>query len=267
MNKLKLKQVEKNEWVFIWPRDSEKATDLLCEALDSAENGKLNKAKKLINNAIKIFPQHIDALHHLALFEDNEKESTEINEKATDIGLSVFPKGFNEKSKLEWGWIENRPFLKAYHHKGLLTLDRGETEEAINIFNNLLSWNPNDNQGVRSILADIYVNNKKWDDMLQLSAKYPEDCEPSMCFGLALALFKKREETKAKLQLSKSIKYFSLCGKILLEDNPKEPESEIPGYITHGGQDQAYEFWTQQGKVWKEEKVRNWLLSIIKNLE
>lgn len=261
MEKLKLEEVGKNEWMFVWPKSSYKATDIFFEALDYASGGKMSKAKQLLKKALKVYPEHIDAMNHLAIM--SEEGSEKLNEKAVNIGLAVFPKDFNEKSKLEWGWTENRPFLRACHNKGLIALEAGKIKDAIKLFNQIISWNPGDNQGVREILADIYVNNKMWNEMIELSKKYPEDCDPSMNFGLALALYKKEETERAVQELKKAIKHFPLCGKILLEENPKKPKSEMSGYITYGGADQAYEFWKEQGEVWKEEDVEKWLKSAV----
>ena len=145
----------------------------------------------------------------------------------------------------------------------MIALKEKKTKEAIKIFNQIITWNPNDNQGARDILADIYVNNALWDEIITLIGKYQEDCDPSMNFGFALALYKKEEKEKATKELKTAIKYFPLCGKILLEDNPKKPKSEMPGYITYGGPDQAYEFWKEQKDAWKEKEVKDWLNSVI----
>lgn len=263
MDKLKLEEVGENEWIFDWPKSSYRATDLFFEALDYADNGELTKAKKMIKKAIELYPQHIDAIHHLSIMSD-KRNSKKLNEEAVNIGLSIFPKEFNDKSKLEWGWTENRPFLRAYHNKGLIALDEGKTDEAIKLFNHILVWNPNDNQGIRNLLADIYVKNSMWDEMVDLSDKYPEDCDPSMNFGLAIAHYKKDNKEKATEELKKANNRFPLCGAILLEDNPKQPKSEMHGCITYGGSDQAYEFWKEQGSAWRDSEVRNWLKSVIK---
>lgn len=262
MGKLKLEEVGKNEWMFDWPSEADKAADLFFEAMDYADEGKLPKAKQLLNKAIEIFPEHIDAIAHLGMM-SSEKDAKEMNEKAYQIGLSILPKEFNEKSKLEWSWTENRPFLRASHTKGLILLEEGKLDEAIKLFNQMISWNPNDNQGIRELLADIYVNNQMVDGMITLSSKYPNDYNPSMNFGLAFAMYKKGEGEKATESLKKAIKNFPLCGKILLEDAPKKPKSDMPGYIAMGGADQAFEFWKEQGKAWKEEDIKKWLEFVI----
>lgn len=260
MDKLKLEQVDKDEWSFVWPKSSDKATDLFFEALDYTDEGNIAKARQLLNKAVDIFPQHIDAIIHLGMM-SSKKDAREMNEKAFQIGLSVLPKEFNEKSKLEWGWTENRPFLRACHMQGLALLNDKKLDEAIKLFNKMITWNPNDNQGIRDILSDIYVNNNMANEMITLSEKYPSDYSPSMNFGLAFALYKKGDKEKAIASLKKAINNFPLCGKILLEKDPKRPKSDMPGYITMGGPDQAYEFWKEQGKAWKEEDVRRWLES------
>src|SRR3989344_6272365 len=259
MGKLKLEQVGKNEWRFVLPESSEKADDLLFESQDYTEDGNLSKAKMILNKAIEIFPQHIDAINQLGMM--SGKDMKKFNEQAVNIGLSVLPSKFNEKSKLEWGWMENRPFLRAYHTKGLMLLEEGKLDEAIKIFNQMISWNTNDNQGVRDILADIYSGQNMIDEMIHLSSKYPRDYSPSMNFGLALALYKKGEKEKANKALKKAIDNFPLCGKILLEESPKKPKSEMPGYISVGGADQAYEFWEGNMVAWKDKEIREWLKS------
>ncbi|MBU0907049.1 MAG: transcriptional repressor TCF25 family protein [Nanoarchaeota archaeon] len=261
MGKLKLESVGENEWFFVWPRITDEANDIFFNGLDCLDEGKTTKAKQLFEKALALFPEHIDALHHLSITAGNKKEEIELNEKAVNIGLNAFPKKFNETSRLEWGWTENRPFLRAYNSKGLIALDGGKTEEAIKIFNQIISWNPNDNQGVRMLLADIYTNNRMWDKMIELSKKYPNDYDPNMNFGFSLTLFKLGKKEEATKELKKSIKKFPLCGKILLEKNPKKPKSNMPGYITVGGKDQAYEFWEGQGKSWREQEVKEWLES------
>jgi tetratricopeptide (TPR) repeat protein len=63
-----------------------------------------------------------------------------------EIGKSCFPKNFSPgKDRLEWGFLENRPFLRACHNLGLLYLERGNAEKALSVFEDMLAMNPNDN--------------------------------------------------------------------------------------------------------------------------
>lgn len=246
MNKLKLIEISKNEWKFDWPKEFNKATDIFFEGLEYFDEGNNQEARNLFDKALAIYPEHIDVLHHLAII-FKEQKSEELLEKAYKIGIDAFPK--EKKSK-----NSNGDGLKTHH----------SWEYAIEIFNQILNWNPNDNQGVREIVADIYVENKEWDKIIELNAKYPDDAMPSIPFASSLALFKKGNKEEATKELKECVKFLPKCGRILLEKNPKKPKSEMLGYITHGGEDQAYEFWESQGKAWWDENVQEWLAGVLK---
>jgi len=263
MGSLKLVEVRENEWMFDLPREADKATDVFFEGMEYFDEGNERKAKELFEKALSFYPDYIDALHHLSIISKKPK-STELLEKALDIGRKAMPKEFNQNSKLEWGWIENRPFLRAYHFKGLELLDEGKTNEAIKYFNQLITWNKNDNQGVREILADIYANNNKWEEIIELSKLYPDDSIPGLVYAQALALYKTDNKEKATKKLNDCIKFLPKCGKILLEKNPKKPKQTMEGYVSVGGEDQAYEFWESQGKVWQDKEIQKWLADSIK---
>lgn len=258
---LSLKPVGKNEWVFSYPKSYDEAHDYFIGGLEELESGSFKKAVAKFKQTLKIFPQHIDALHHLSILADNDSEAKKLNNNALEIGQSVFPIKFDmQHDKLEWEWLENRPFLRAYEFKALFLLETDQ-DEALKCFLQMLKWNPNDNQGVREIVADIYVKDERWNDMLSLAEKYHSDVTPSIGYGEALSYFKKGNMEKATKKLKSCIKYTPLCARILLKERPKKPKSTMPGYITSGGPDQAYEFWKTQGqaKAWQDEKVKQWL--------
>ena len=52
------------------------------------------------------------------------------------------------------GWLENRPFLRCLHGLALVKYEEGAIEEALRLFQELLSLNPNDNQGVRAMTQE-----------------------------------------------------------------------------------------------------------------
>lgn len=71
---------------------------------------------------------------------------------AVEVGSRCLPEEFiKSKGRLEWRWIENRPFLRANKGLGCCFSDLGEFDGARLIFNNLLAMNPNDNQQVRAL--------------------------------------------------------------------------------------------------------------------
>ena len=59
---------------------------------------------------------------------------------------------------LEWGFIDNRPFLRCMHGYGLTLWRLGRFKEAQQIFERMLWLNPSDNQGVRFEIESVRAN-------------------------------------------------------------------------------------------------------------
>ena len=58
---------------------------------------------------------------------------------------------------MEWGYLENRAYMRAIQYMGDLYWDNNEKEKATKLFRLLLKLNPNDNQGVRYEIAALYA--------------------------------------------------------------------------------------------------------------
>lgn len=105
------------------------------------------RLRELIHEA----PNFIDAYHHLAMvLEERGKrqEASLLWHQAVNLGLQCFIEQFSAASnRLEWGWLENRPFLRAYHALGLQHVDAGRPGMALAVVWTILALNPDDNQG------------------------------------------------------------------------------------------------------------------------
>ena len=55
------------------------------------------------------------------------------------------------------GYMEHRRYLRAIHWMGELLIDRGEREKGFELLRLALKLNPNDNQGIRYVLAGYYA--------------------------------------------------------------------------------------------------------------
>jgi len=76
------------------------------------------------------------------------------------------------KDELIWGIIENRPFLRSVHILGLEFMRRKDLVRAEKLFKQILVYNPNDNQGVRYLLAEIYHNQRDNKKLKVLNKEY-----------------------------------------------------------------------------------------------
>lgn len=265
-NSLSMQFFGKKEWGFKEPKQAYEASQFFYDGTELI-NTDNNKARKLFEKALSVFPEHIDSIVHLALMSKSKEERKEMLEIAISTGERAFDKKFDpKKHQLSWLWLENRPFLRAYHSMGLEFLKEENTEKATEYFKQILSWNPNDNQGIRYILADIYVKQEKWEKIIELCKKYPDDAGPSITYSNALALFKTGKKNEAEKAIKEAIEYSPLCAKELLKTKHVKPKSAVDGYITMGGADEAFEFWETQGKseAWQKKEVKEWLLENVK---
>ena len=254
---MKLVEMEKNNWVF--EEDATFTLEILerfDQALDMWEKGHDEAAGKMLQSIVAECPHHIDALHHLSLIYRAQGRETEAYicwQAAVGIGLHALPQKFSWKTaRLEWPWLENRPFLRAYHSLGVWNLDNARHDEAIEIFRRLLSVNPNDNQGVRYLLPHCWFEKNAPAKIVTHCRKYRDDSAPEILYSEALALVRLGRNEEARTALEQCVAELPLVGRELLKKRHPRPKSQVEGYISHGGADQAYYYWKAFGKYWSE---------------
>jgi tetratricopeptide (TPR) repeat protein len=76
------------------------------------------------------------------------------------IGELSLPDGFD--GVLAWSCLYNRPFLRCLHGYALCLWRLGRNEAAIDVFERILAFNPNDNQGARFCWYDARQG-KTWE--------------------------------------------------------------------------------------------------------
>ena len=254
----KLEKMGPNEWCFAETKSTKSVWNDMDRASDYIDKGDLDNAEKILRKIITRYPLYIEALHLMALVYSQRDKSQEyylFEKEVASIGQSCFPNTFKKrKDKLEWGWVENRTFLRALHSLGMVYLDRGWIEEAMEIFEDILSFNPNDNQGIRALVIDCYFLLKEPDKVLKLCENYKNDILAEVAYGLPLALFQLGRIEEAEKALKEAIKFKPLIAQELLKKKHTEPESAMPGYITVGGEDEAYQYWESSEVFWKKTK-------------
>jgi len=251
---IKLEKLQENQWVFNNDLINHSEHERLYEAMDLWHDGEIKEAETLLKDIISKNSYHIDAYHHLSmLYESNQLnfEAYLCCREAVRIGLSIIPKNFSwSTSKIEWSYMDNRPFLRAYHNLGLWLEKRNELKEAITIFSNILSLSPNDNLGVRYILPKLWLETGDLLSIVQLCTEYQDDYSPELMYTYPLVLVLLDEKEKAKKLIAKAKKAFPLVAKELKKKRHPKPKSLLEGAVMEGGADQAYEYWKQYGKYW-----------------
>jgi tetratricopeptide (TPR) repeat protein len=124
--------------------------------LDAHESGELNDTRYLgaLNRLLVEAPDFVDVHAHIASHWHRQGKPKKALDAAL-LGLSVsnrhIPEGFN--GRIEWGHLDNRPYLRAMHIALLSYMRLRRHKDAVTIIELMLARNPADNQGGRFLLG------------------------------------------------------------------------------------------------------------------
>ena len=259
---LELSNIGDGEWVFSDQDTKDEIYELFEMALDLMEESKFGSAKSTLKKVLKLNPDHIDAIHHLAIIEDRKKNkdsSRKLWKRGVEIGHSVIPEEFKRGiSKIPWSYLENRPFLRCLHGHAFALHVEGKNEESITVFQEILDYNPDDNQGVRDILMEMYFEEGRYSDAMELADRYNDDVSPEIMYGRVLVLLLRGSYEEAEKELKEAVKFNPKVAEELLKKDHSKPEGWMPGYIRLGDWDEAYLYWMSQGEYWTSDDIE-WL--------
>lgn len=242
-------------WIFIheFPEGTEEHFDA---SLDLFDAGKLRDAEEDLRNLLLVCPDHIDALHHLAqVFEitGRDLEAYLCTREAVRIGIEAIPSRFSWLTgRILWGHLANRPFMRAYHALGLHLLRSQGAEKALDIFARLVSVNPSDNLGARYILMQCFLDLADWDSAVMLALRYPDDAGPGITYSKVVALLHLDRKEDALESLKVAIRYSPNVAAELAKARHSRPNSKYPGYLTSGGDDEAFDYWERNRLHWSK---------------
>jgi hypothetical protein len=132
-----------------------------CEAAELPEAGDHEGARELLMVALGQDLRRLDAHAHLGNLEFDWSPERAIvhDEIAVMVGELSLPTGFD--GLLIWGRIYNRPFLHGY---GLCLWCLGRMVPAQQVFERILSLNPDDDHGVRFCWQNLR-DGRSWEKM------------------------------------------------------------------------------------------------------
>lgn len=143
--------------MFIYPGQTYGAlVDQLDELLDDHQSGRLGD-KPYLAGLVRLqtaAPDLLDAHAHIAIHWHEAGKPKKALDAAL-AGLSIanrhIPEGFD--GRIEWGHIENRPYLRNMQIALLSYMRLKRHKDAAKVIELMLARNPNDNQGVRFLLG------------------------------------------------------------------------------------------------------------------
>jgi tetratricopeptide (TPR) repeat protein len=266
MNNLSI-TIDNKDVVFVFPEALSDNSEIFYKGVELMDSNPIT-AENFFRDLIQRHPNaHIDAYIQLAhLYYDRNKfiEGDSFATRAYYIGEAVLEENVkNNDYQIEWGVIENRPFLRACVMMGEMQNRYGNYENALQYFEFIIKKNPRDNQGVRFLLIFNYLNIKAFDKVISLQEEYDDegyewDCAIGLAYflsgstELAIHTFTKVKSTSPhifnEIRKSKHIK-------------PQEGYGYGGGILT-GSPLEAYLYWKKYQDFYKNKN----LLKILKSI-
>jgi tetratricopeptide (TPR) repeat protein len=217
---------------------------------DAWEETRRSKRIALARKALTVSPLCADA--YVLLAEEEAKsveEALDYYQKGVEAGeRALGPEGFEEYAGHFWGFLETRPYMRA--REGLAAtlwrLDRHQ--EALEHYREMLELNPNDNQGVRYVLAGHLLARNDIDALKMLLKKYEGDASAAWLYTQALLAFRDNDPDAGQLAEEAWAANSHVPGVL---SGAKPPGASQDGYITMGGEDEAAYYVEENGKAWQ----------------
>jgi tetratricopeptide (TPR) repeat protein len=227
----------------------ERAQDLVFEAYDLP----LPQAKKKIEEALKLYPDLIEAYEFLGSAENIAEIAITFYEKGITIGRRIFGGQYLEEHKgMFWGFHETRPFMRCLQQYADCLYTMGKVKECVAVLEEMIELNPNDNQGVRDQLLLYLLQLNEGKKFEKYAKMFKEDCMAFPLFTRALFAFKiEGESDNANKLLKKALKQNKFVTKKLLS---KKPITDLADHYGYGDENEAdyYAFFAQP--IWQNTK-------------
>lgn len=154
-----------------------------------------------------------------------------------------------------WMDIYTRPYMRARQGLGLLYQMQGRYDEAIKEFKELLLRSPNDNQGMRYLVAPAYLLKGDIEGAIRefewYQKHYGEDRPlPDFCLNWALALFLGGRYEEAAAKIRSTIFIYPYLVPLVLGEEPEI--LPVWHWINTMGLDYAEEYFDRYEELWFE---------------
>ena len=224
------------------------AQQVIYEAWETASR---ERRLTLARKAIGISPDCADAYVLLAEETAALDEALDLYRQGVEAGERALGKDtFETDAGNFWLILETRPYMRARAGVARCLWESGRRDEAVAHYRGLLKLNPNDNQGIRYILASCLLKLGCDEEVASLLKQYEDDAAAAFAWTGALLAFRKqgdgaeaREKLAAALECNPHIPAFMLGRKKL----PRR----LPDQIGFGDESEAVCYAAENIDDWK----------------
>jgi tetratricopeptide (TPR) repeat protein len=179
--------------------DPSSAQSIFDEAMEDWWRGDRAAALRGYRRALKVDPHHGDTHNRIGIAAMDKGDLVEA-EKHFRAAIEGASRDIDvDGGLLEWGNLDNRPYLRAHANLALLFRKQARWGEAVKIHGQMLRWNPNDNQGVRYLLGEEHLRLGDHKKALAAYKKGEEDATTQFGMGLVLLMLGRDEEANRAL--------------------------------------------------------------------
>jgi tetratricopeptide (TPR) repeat protein len=217
------------------------------------------------HKALQISPDCADAYVLLAEEEATSlKKSLENFHAGVEAGERALGEAyFEENAGYFWGLLETRPYMRARQGLANCLWELARTEEAQTHYEEMLRLNPNDNQGIRYTLLDLYLEvglDEKGRDLLE---RYSEDPSAHIRYARALIMYRiEGAGSEAEQALRAAIERNHHIPDYLL--GRKRVPVQLPDFIGMGDENEAAAYAAAELNYWRcTPNAVKWLREVI----
>lgn len=234
------------------------AQEKVSEALDSSGE----ERTALAEAALAISKDCVDA--YLILAETNKSTKQRMRLYSDAIDAAERSLGSNWRAGYEgrfWKAPETRPLMRALARQAMAQQSDDELDAALTTYRNLMKMNPDDNQGIRYLLANCLFEGGCSDELEELLAEYADDPSAALLYTEALHLYRKKSP-RSKMSLLRAFRA-NIHVPMLLSDIFEMPD-EPPSSIGFGDDNEAVAYVMDHGYLWWEtEGATKWMAQIL----
>ncbi len=227
------------------------AQDLIYDAWEITDP---TKRAALARRALAISAECADAYVLLAEAARTPAKVVEFYRKGVEAGERALGQpAFEDEVGHFWGLLETRPYMRARAGLARSLWNCGKHDDALAHWRDLLRLNPNDNQGIRYVLAARLLELGRDRELAVLLKEHRDDGRAYLIWTNALLLFRTQGDTaKSRRALA-----------VALESNPHVPAyllghkplpRQLPRYTGLGDDSEAICLAADHLKAWQTTK-------------
>ena len=162
-----------------------------------------------------------------------------------------------------WGVLETRPYMRALFGLAECLWEVGKHREALENYQSLLLLNPNDNQGIRYILAARLLDTGNIKALKKLLNKYNEHSAAWLYTKALVAFVEQGDSLEANQYLRLASNYNRHVIPYLT--GQKNLPKRLPEFLGYGDKNEAIYYAAENGRGWLKTKgALEWLKSYLR---